>query len=423
VDSDSGPGGPGAERDRTVARALARLTSLTAPTEAERARIRARILRGLDAPETEAPRTTVTATTAQVSEPAEAAPAGSATAQAAARTVEPSGKAAAARVVPSRPPGSRAGRAPRGRRSSGRSGGRSGGPPRALSGARARFAVASVAVLALIGCLAGMSLLLARDALPGDALYGIKRTAEAASLGMTFGDESKALKHLEFAAARVGEIETLARRYPDPDDAPVGGYLTALTDFDNDAAAGSRQLIALATSTDGSQLESLRTWARQQASRLDGVTTRLPAAARNRQRTSLDLLDRMTARSSALLARMDCDQITSGSHDDIGALPATASCATDAGITAPILPTDTDSSERPSEPPATGGPVAPSEPTPELPIPVPPITLSTAPPTGRPGALPTTPPSDSPEIAVPLPLPTVELPPLLPGLPGIRIGE
>jgi hypothetical protein len=382
VDSDSGPGGPGAERDRTVARALARLTSLTAPTEAERARIRARILRGLDAPETEAPRTTVTATTAQVSEPAEAAPAGSATAQAAAR-----------------------------------------GPPRALSGARARFAVASVAVLALIGCLAGMSLLLARDALPGDALYGIKRTAEAASLGMTFGDESKALKHLEFAAARVGEIETLARRYPDPDDAPVGGYLTALTDFDNDAAAGSRQLIALATSTDGSQLESLRTWARQQASRLDGVTTRLPAAARNRQRTSLDLLDRMTARSSALLARMDCDQITSGSHDDIGALPATASCATDAGITAPILPTDTDSSERPSEPPATGGPVAPSEPTPELPIPVPPITLSTAPPTGRPGVLPTTPPSDSPEIAVPLPLPTVELPPLLPGLPGIRIGE
>ncbi len=416
MDSDSGPGGPGAERDRTVARALARLTSLTAPTEAERARIRARILRGLDAPETEAPRT-VTAATAQVSEPA-----GSAATQATARTVEPAGsagKAAAARVVPSRPPGSRAGRAPRGRRSTGRPG----EPPRALSGARARFAVASVAVLALIGSLAGMSLLLARDALPGDALYGIKRTAEAASLGMTFGDESKALKHLEFAAARVGEIETLARRYPDPDDAPVGGYLTALTDFDNDAAAGSRQLIALATSTDGSQLESLRTWARQQASRLDGVTTRLPAAARNRQRTSLDLLDRMTARSSALLARMDCYQITSGSHDDIGALPATASCATDPGLTAPILPTDTDSSERPSEPPAAGGPVAPSEPTPELPIPVPPITLSTAPPTGRPGADPTTPPSDSPEIAVPLPLPTVELPPLLPGLPGIRIGE
>ena len=37
----------------------------------------------------------------------------------------------------------------------------------------------------------GMSLLLSRDALPGDALYGIKRTAESASLGLTFGDESQ----------------------------------------------------------------------------------------------------------------------------------------------------------------------------------------------------------------------------------------
>lgn len=402
MDSDSGPNDPGAERDRGVARALARLTSLTSPTETERARIRARILRGLDAPAETAP--------AQVSEPAEPV------------TTQPAkvtGKTVVARVVPSRPPGSRAGRAPRGRRTTGRSG----EPPRALSGARARFAIASVAVLALIGSLAGMSLLLARDALPGDALYGIKRTAEAASLGLTFGDEPKALKHLEFAAARVGEIETLARRYPDPSDAPIGGYLTALTDFDNDAAAGSRQLVALATSTDGSQLESLRTWALQQASRLDGVTTRLPGAARNRQRTSLDLLDRITARSGALLTRMDCYQITSGSHDDIGALPATAPCATDPGTTTvPSVPPDTDSSVQSSVPPA-GGPVTPSEPTPEVPIPVPPVTLSTPASTGRPGASPTTPPEDPPEIAVPLPLPTVELPPLLPGLPGIRIGE
>ncbi|MBW3653137.1 MAG: cobalamin biosynthesis protein [Actinobacteria bacterium] len=60
---------------------------------------------------------------------------------------------------------------------------------------------AAVAVLALVGSLAGMSLLLARDALPGDALYGFKRTAEAASLGLTFGDESKALKHLEVPTA------------------------------------------------------------------------------------------------------------------------------------------------------------------------------------------------------------------------------
>ena len=105
---------------------------------------------------------------------------------------------------------------------------RPGDPPRAGTGARARFAIAAVALLALVLSLTGMSLLLARDALPGDTLYGIKRTAEAASLGLTFGDEPKALKHLEFAASRVTEIETLAQRYANPADAPVGGYLTAL---------------------------------------------------------------------------------------------------------------------------------------------------------------------------------------------------
>jgi hypothetical protein len=195
-----------------------------------------------------------------------------------------------------------------------------------VSGARGRFAVAAVAVLALVGSLAGMSLLLARDALPGDALYGVKRTAEAAELGLTFGDEGKALKHLEFASARVSEIETLARRYTDRDSAPVGGYLTALTDFDKDAAAGSRQLIALATTSDGRQLDSLSAWAEQQSSRLTAVSPQLPSAARNRGTASLELLGKIATRASALYKRMDCYQITSGSADDVGALPASGAC-------------------------------------------------------------------------------------------------
>lgn len=105
-----------------------------------------------------------------------------------------------------------------------------------VSSRRSRFLVALAAAVVLMFALAGMSLLLSRDALPGDTLYGIKRTAEAASLGLTFGDESKALKHLEFANARIGEMETLAQRYMDPADVPAGSYLTALTDFDTDAA-------------------------------------------------------------------------------------------------------------------------------------------------------------------------------------------
>src|SRR5262249_32793375 len=68
---------------------------------------------------------------------------------------------------------------------------------------RGRLVVAAAAALCLLMSLSGMSLLLSRDALPGDALYSFKRTAESAELGLAFGDQPKALKHLEFASTRV----------------------------------------------------------------------------------------------------------------------------------------------------------------------------------------------------------------------------
>lgn len=298
-----------------------------------------------------------------------------------------------------------------------------------MRGARGRFAVAAIALLALVFSLAGMSLLLARDALPGDALYGIKRTAEAASLGLTFGDESKALKHLEFASARVTEIETLAQRYPNGSDAPVGGYLTALSDFDNDAAAGSRQLISLATRNDGRQLESLRAWSTQQADRFGAVASRLPGAARNRQGASLALLSKITTRADTLLSRMQCYQITTGSFDDVGALPATGVCERVPGATVPPAPQSADAGRVGSTPPALTSvpraPLPPAAPPGSLPSgPLPDATLPGTPGQPTSGLPPGSPsqPNQPPMIVIPLPLPTVEVPPLAPGLPGIRVG-
>lgn len=305
---------------------------------------------------------------------------------------------------------------------------------RVMRGARGRFAVASIALLALVFSLAGMSLLLARDALPGDALYGIKRTAEAASLGLTFGDESKALKHLEFASARVTEIETLAQRYASPSDAPVGGYLTALSDFDNDASAGSRQLISLATRNDGRQLESLGAWAYQQTGRLTVIANRLPGAARNRQGATLALLSRIADRTNALLSRMQCYQITTGSFDDVGALPANGVCERVPGATAPPPSARTTdggrTAETQSSPGLTSVPVSPLPPAgPPGTVPSVPLSGATLPgnpttagPTQPGGILPSTPGVPPGTLVLPLPLPTVEVPPLLPGLPGIRIG-
>ncbi|OLF07091.1 hypothetical protein BLA60_28125 [Actinophytocola xinjiangensis] len=421
-------GGEHTGQDREVMSVLAALAPLTGPTAGERDRIRERVLAGLT--DTAEPGTTHQVAVAEDTEPAASAAGTTVVADDVTTStdrVRPRRhRAVAGRVA-------RARRGPRGRRDATRGGGRDDRPARPVSGARARFAIAAVAVLALVGSLTGMSLLLARDALPGDALYGFKRTAEAASLGLTFGDESKALKHLDFASARVSEIETLAHRYPEPATAPTGSYLTALTDFDTDAAAGSRQLIALATRADGSQLELLGAWARQHRDRLNGIE--LPASVRASEAASVALLGTIAGRADALLARMDCYQITSGSFDEVGALPASGRCEK---VAAGGPPRDVPASSNEQEggprhddqpaPPAARSTTPTTPPATDLPededpplLPLPGVG-SVLPGTGRSEQ----PPADgggSPDIELPLPLPGIELPPLLPGLPGIVIGR
>ncbi|WP_169514607.1 DUF5667 domain-containing protein [Actinokineospora enzanensis] len=345
---------------------------------------------------------------------------------------------------------SRSGRAPRGRRDS------APGPPKPSptprttgpgtaaaakgTGVRGRFAVAATAALLMVFALTGMSLLLARDALPGDALYGVKRTGEAASLGLTFGDEQKAFKHLEFATARITEIETLAQRYTDPGSAPTTGYLAALGDFDNDATAGTRALTALGANAGGQpggeRLEALRGWADQQGARLAALRPRLPGGTDNQVSASLTLLDRIEGRASSLLARLACYQVSSGDLDEIGTLPATGTC--DPRPDAPrvlVPPSGTEAGGSPAPdltdpaaPPTTGPP--PSRPSGQTTAPAPPRTTTPPPLISLPPLIGTTKPAPGTTttapplvtVPLPLPLPTIEVPPLLPGLGGIRIG-
>ncbi|HEX4220878.1 MAG TPA: DUF5667 domain-containing protein, partial [Pseudonocardiaceae bacterium] len=104
-----------------------------------------------------------------------------------------------------------------------------------VTGTRGRLAIALGAAFCLVIALCGMTMLLSNSALPGDPLYGIRRTVESAAMSLTFGDESKGLKHLGFAADRVSDIESLAARYPNTAGTPSGDYLTAFADFDSDA--------------------------------------------------------------------------------------------------------------------------------------------------------------------------------------------
>ncbi|MDQ4034069.1 MAG: DUF5667 domain-containing protein [Actinomycetota bacterium] len=237
---------------------------------------------------------------------------------------------------------------------------------------RGRLVVAAAAALCLLMSLSGMSVLLSRDALPGDALYTFKRSAESAELGLTFGDQPKALKHLEFASARVSEIEMMAEQADAAGNWSDGHerFRQALDDFDADTAAGARLLTALAAHGQTNILTPLRSWAQQQETRLRAVRTALPLPASARLDSTLGLLDRVVVRTSALDYRSECATVTSGTHDDLGLLPAKDTCSpipvdgTSSAVPLPAAPAPDGSSPNVIMPPGLLG--SPSvNPTPE----------------------------------------------------------
>jgi hypothetical protein len=291
---------------------------------------------------------------------------------------------------------------------------------------RARASIAVAAALTLVLSLSGLGILLARGALPGDTLYGVKRMAESISLTLTFGDESTAHKHLDHAAARVHELEALAAQQPKPGDTPVDAYHAALSDLDNDATAGSRQLITLATRGDVGRLESLRAWAAGQRDRLATMAPLLPSALRSRHSVSAELLSRIVERAESLLRRGNCYQMTTGATDDVGALPATTACSRpsqpgDVDLTRKTVPTEPSSVTLADDPGHDADQSAPAPPsrTATVTVPIPPV-LGATPPPGLPVW--PVPAITQPTVKPLLPLPLLDLPQLLAGLPGLQVG-
>ncbi|GLY41060.1 hypothetical protein Amsp01_070830 [Amycolatopsis sp. NBRC 101858] len=283
---------------------------------------------------------------------------------------------------------------------------------------RPRTADLVAAALFLVLVLSGLTLVLSRNALPGDPLYGVKRAGESTALGLTFGDRAKARKHLEFATNRVTELGELAAQ-----GASEADYRTAYDDFAADLRAGVAQMATAATS-DGSGTQALsdvRLWARNQAARLAADQPKLPADAVPVFGDVRDLLGKVQERTSGLVERMNCYQITTGTSDELGPLPATGECtqrpAPSSGGEPSASVTEPSTSESTSVSP-TGTQLPPSDAasTPGIPVPTGGIT---PPPVY--GQDPTT-TQRPPVTSTTQPPPLVSIPPLLPGLPPIVIG-
>lgn len=297
------------------------------------------------------------------------------------------------------------------------------------SGPRGRLLVVIAAAFCLILALGGMAMLVSRNALPGDPLYGVRRTVESATLGLTMGTEAKGLRHLEFAADRITDLEALAATFPDPRIGPVNNYLTGFRDFDADAAAGSADLTDFAASNSPAVLSTLRDWASSQLARINAVGPAVPAPARTSQAGSVALLGRIGQRAAALLARTACYTVTSGATDDIGVLPASGTCdrvPTTSGTVAGPQTTGPGQSGQPGSGGSggTGSRSGGGGGSAGVPVTTPGGTGGGggAGPTVGTGPLPLPSIGLSPSVQLPLPIPSITLGPLVPGLPGVRVG-
>ena len=237
-------------------------------------------------------------------------------------------------------------------------------------------------------------------------------------------EPTRAGETINRAHFRLDEIERMAREgVVDP-----AVFAPAFQDFDNATRSGSR--LALSGDDPAGSAADLSAWATQQTARLSALRTTLPAASQSDADDALRLLDRVHRRAVALSSRSGCAQVTSGSTDDLGPVPAEGPCTTGRSTSgAGSAPTDRARTAAPTgqqADPATRQGEQPQQDGGSDPGLVPGVQVGPGGGQDRAGTTPTTsaaPSDDQKNVNVPLPLPVpITVPPLLPGKPGGLLG-
>lgn len=235
----------------------------------------------------------------------------------------------------------------------------------------------AMALLAIVGVgVAGSR------ALPGDALYGVKRATEALKLSTTHGKIARAKQHFAFAEARLDEVAGLVGSDVGAIAArpgrPLAGAVAmrssttslvrdALSDMDSETVAGTRDLTeAWQESHDQEPLTLLHQYSQAHFTRLAALVPEIPTEVRTNAEVSLKLLvsvsqqaDRLPAPASASAPSQQTRELDAQLRQIVAASPV------DAGPLPPVPPL-------PVVPPATDAPVAPASPSPDaLPVPAP----------------------------------------------------
>ncbi len=226
-------------------------------------------------------------------------------------------------------------------------------PPASQTRIRPRgVIVVSVAVGAI--AVSGMAAA-SENAVPGDALYGMKRHTERAQLALASSDLSRGQLFLDFARTRLAEATALGSRSV--------GFTAVLDDMDADTRQGIRLLTtAAAQRRDTAALDAVDAFLAEQRPRLAALRVGAGRAAQDRTERSLTLLEVVQRRTDALRAALACGIGTAGRADSIGPVPRTCPTGRGPDTTTPANPSVSGGTgtRPPGEPPRTPERTAPA---------------------------------------------------------------
>lgn len=156
------------------------------------------------------------------------------------------------------------------------------------------------------------------DAIPGDALYSVKRSTEKAQLALAGSDISRGQLYLEFARTRLDEAQAVK---------DAAGLSSVLDDMDSETLEGVRLLTATAIGRkDTAALDAIDTFTSTQRAAAEKLRSGVNGDARIRAGKSVTLLDEIDRRSRALRPLLKCGSAAVSAADRLGPVPNSAAC-------------------------------------------------------------------------------------------------
>ncbi|MFC0626494.1 DUF5667 domain-containing protein [Kribbella deserti] len=161
--------------------------------------------------------------------------------------------------------------------------------------------VASTAALVLLGGGIG-SAAAAQQAMPGDALYGMKRSIENVSTNVSVGDDSRGRRELGHAMTRLAEVDTLLK-----DGGDVETINRTLDDFSVQARRGvSRLVAAYHQNEDKSAITAVTTFITDARQALADLAPRLPAESTKQAVQALATIGKLADQAAGVCT--DCEK-------------------------------------------------------------------------------------------------------------------